>query len=313
VTSKPWPFNKLKTPAPADWGIGMTICITAICEAPGDEAIITACDKMVSMGGYVSGEKNVRKIDPILYNWTLMFAANDISPSTPVVNEILGYLTPRTLHEVADIVKRAYKNQRNRQIEDDILQPVGFSLNSFLSDGKAQLSERTYERIFDRIESYDLGIEFLVQGYDSEKNNPHIFTVANPGKCNFYDKVGFWAIGSGQHEAIASLFATEYRKFDALATCVAKILVAKFMAESSVGVGKETWLLVARKDFPNKTVFIDPPIQQKVRDEYAALPKIPSNALGDIGQAIEEQTQKWKAEVKPQLISQMLKPGQVTI
>jgi hypothetical protein len=288
----------------------MTICITAICGNAGEEAIIIACDKMVSMGGYVSGDKMIRKADPILYDWTLMFAADDISPSTPIVKEIRElHTTPKTLKGVADVIKGAYRNQRNRQIEDEILQPIGLSMKSFLSDGKSQLSERAYEKIFDRIESYDLGIELLVEGYDSEQDrDPHIFTVTNPGKCNFYDKVGFWAIGSGQHQAIASLFATEYEKFEPLEVCVTKVLVAKFMAESSIGVGKDTWLLVGRKDVPNRSIFIDPPIQKKVRSEYAALPKIPANALTEIQQAIEDQTKKLKGEAKQELISQMSKP-----
>jgi 20S proteasome alpha/beta subunit len=306
---KPRPFNQLSKPRPADWGFGVTICITAICEHTEEEAIITACDKMVSMGGYVSGDKTIRKIDPVLYDWTLMFAADDISPITPIVEEIRETsATPATLKGVADLIKRAYRNQRNRQIDDEILQPVGLSMRSFLSDGKSQLSERAYEKIFDRIESYDLGIELLVQGYAQDRD-PHVFTVTNPGKCNFYDKVAFWAIGSGQHQAIASLFATGYDKFHPLEVCVAKVLVAKFMAESSVGVGKDTWLLIGRKDVPNKTVFIDPPIQQKIRDGYAALPKIPLNALADVRQAIEEETKRVRAEAKPQLIPQMLKPG----
>jgi 20S proteasome alpha/beta subunit len=308
VTSKPWPFNKLRTPSPADWGIGMTICIAAICANAGEEAVIAACDKMVSMGGYISGDKTVRKIDPILYDWTLMFAADDLSPITPVVKEVRENRTPETLNGVAELIKRAYRNQRNRQIDDEILQPVGLSMKSFLSDGKNQLSERAYEKIFNRIESYDLGIELLVEGYDLEKgkdgHEPHIFTVTNPGKCNFYDKLAFWAIGSGQHQAIASLFATRYDKFEPLAVCIAKVLVAKFMAESSMGVGKDTWFIIGRKDMPNKSIFIDPPIQQKVRDEHAALPKIPLNVLSDIQETIDEQTKKQKAELKPPLISQ---------
>jgi len=286
----------------------MTICIAAICETAGAEAIITACDKMVSMGGYVSGDKTIRKIDPILYDWTLMFAADDISPSTPIIKEIRECpATPETLKGVADLIRRAYRNQRHRQIEDEILQPIGLSMKSFLSDGKNQLSERAYEKVFDRIESYDLGIELLIEGYDSRRD-PHIFSVANPGKCNFYDKVGFWAIGSGQHQAIASLFATGYDKYNPLEVCVAKVLVAKFMAESSVGVGKDTWLLIGRREVPNRSIFVDPPIQQKVRDEHAALPKIPFNVLPDIQEAIEEQTKKLKEEAKPRLISQMSQP-----
>jgi 20S proteasome alpha/beta subunit len=306
---KPWPWNALLNPTPADWGIGMTVCVAAICEDSGNEAIITACDKMVSMGGYVSGDPSVRKIDPILYDWSLMFAASDISPSTPIVKEIRGFNkgSIKTLGEVAAIIREAYKKQRDRQIEDEILQPIGFSSRSFLLDGKNQLSDRVYERTFDRIESYDLGIDLLVQGYDEETKEPHIFGVSNPGKSSFYDKVGFWAIGSGQHQAIASLFATKYNKWESLAECTTKALIAKFMAESSVGVGKETFVLVSRKDVPNRTIFINPPIQQAVRNKYDSLPKIPRDALPEVQAVIDEQTKRLKGEIMPQLASGMSK------
>jgi hypothetical protein len=267
---------------------------------------------MVSMGGYVSGDGSVRKIDPILYDWSMMFAADDISPAVPITKTITEgpYVEP-TMTNAVNVVREAYQNQRTRQIEDEILQPIGLSMDAFLRNGKNQLSERAYERVYGRIESYDLGIEFVIQGFDAIDKEPHIFTVGNPGKCNFYDKVGFWAIGSGQHQAIASLFATQYSRFNELDKCVAKVLVAKFMAESSVGVGKDTFLIISRKSVPNKALFIDPPLQRKVRDQYEALPKIPLSVLPEIKQVIDVKTQELKVELETAsklLASQKSKP-----
>jgi hypothetical protein len=210
-SGKPWPWNTLPHPRPADWGIGMTVCIAAICQS--DRTVITASDRMVSMGGYFSGDDLARKIDPLRIGWWSLIAGDDISPVIPILARIdEAVREPETLTNVSKVVKDAYRAQRLQQIKDEILSEHGFTWEEFRAHGNERLTDRAYDRITEQIRSYGLSLELLLCGFDP-KGTAHIFTVQNSGKIEYYDKLGFWAIGSGSHQAIASLFATHFGKF----------------------------------------------------------------------------------------------------
>ncbi len=303
--SKPWPWNKLRNPTPADWGIGMTICISAMCEPTRDERyIVTACDKMVSMSGYFSGDDVVRKIDPVAYGWTSMIAGNDVSPAIPILDKVEEYTDenpdPETLSSMTKHFKLAYKGHRLEVIEDEILGPSGFTWDTFRRDAKAQLTDQAYARMLDQIRAYELDLSFIVSGFDAA-GHPHIFTVSNPGKCDYYDKLGFWAIGSGQHQAIASMFANQYSKHGSLERCVAKVLAAKLTAETASGVGKTTWLMVHLSDPCNRTIHVSQEAMNNFRQEWNSLPRLPMSSVTVLGEDIAEQKKTiLEAEANPQ-------------
>jgi hypothetical protein len=283
---KPWPWNKLPNPTPADWGIGMTVCIAAICEPTvDDEYIVVVSDRMVSMGGYFSADDIVRKVDPAGYGWTSMIAGNDVSPAVPILKRVKEGMAMEPYYDsqkgMVDIFKDAYKQQRLEQIEDEILSPLGFTWDTFRNDARVQLPERVYERIVDRIRQYELDLTFLISGFD-DKGVSHIFTVSNPGKCDYYEKLGFWAIGSGQHQAVASMFANHYSRHDRLEGCTAKVLTAKLIAESALGVGKRTWLMVVSAKIRHKSMFISSETVDAFRKEWKTLPRLPIGGVAAI-------------------------------
>ena len=271
----------------------MTICISAMCEPKiGERYIITACDKMVSMSGYFSGDDVVRKIDPVAYGWTSMIAGNDVSPAIPIIGRVEEYIDANpdaeSLSSMTKHFKLAYREYRLELIEDDILGPSGFTWDTFRQDAKAQLTDQMYARMLDQIRAYELDLSFIVSGFDAEGRS-HIFTVSNPGKCDYYDKLGFWAIGSGQHQAIASMFANRYGKHTSLETCVAKVLAAKLTAETASGVGKTTWLMVHLADPRNNTIHVSQEVMDKFRGEWNNLPRLPSSSVKGLGEDITEQ------------------------
>jgi hypothetical protein len=289
--SKPWPWNKLKKPTPADWGNGMTVCISAICENDDGIGIIAASDRMVSMGGYFSGDDMARKVDALRYNWVSMIAGDDISPFIPILRRAHANTDHvNTLESVTSVIKTAYKDQRLEQIEDEVLQPYGLTWDRFHRSGKDELTDRTYEKIREEIKKYSLSLEILVGGYDPSGVG-HIFTVESPGKCSYYDKLGFWAIGSGQHQAVNSLFSTKYNSAEPLEMCIAKVLAAKLTAETAVGVGKETWILVLRPGHSSYS-FVPKETQKIYRTAWDKLPRIPMDTLPSIKTAIEAELAK---------------------
>ena len=261
----------------------MTVCIAAISEPTvGNEYIVSASDRMVSMSGYFSGDDIVRKVDPIAYGWISMIAGNDVSPAVPILARITEQSNEEshddTLKEMAEVFKTAYKAERLQMIEDEILSPIGFTWQTFRTDAKDQMTDRTFERLVDGISNFELDVTFLVSGFDTEGVS-HIFTVCNPGKCEYYEKIGFWAIGSGQHQAIASMFANHYNRHASLEDCIAHVLAAKLAAESASGVGKETWLMVTSGKMRALSVHISRETIEAFRASWDRLPKIPAEIL----------------------------------
>src|SRR5262249_16649864 len=148
------------------------------------------------------------------FNWLSLIAGDDISPYVPILDRTNADPDhTNTLQSVSTLVRSAYKAQRLEQIEDEVLQPYGLTCEQFRTRAKEELTERTYDRIREEIRRFNFSLEILVAGYDP-KPGAHIFTVESPGKCSYYDKIGFWAIGSGQHQAVNSLFATKFSRLE---------------------------------------------------------------------------------------------------
>jgi hypothetical protein len=91
------------------------------------------------------------------------------------------------------------------------------------------------------------GLCFLAAGY-AANGGSHIFSVSHPGKAENHDVTGFWAIGSGQYGALASLFFHSYNKKFLPPTALYHVCEAKFMAERSGGVGEASSVLVLSLD-----------------------------------------------------------------
>jgi hypothetical protein len=263
----------------------MTVCISSV--AAGEKAIVSASDRMISMGGIFSGDRLARKADPIAYGWISQFAGNDVSPAIPIINSVDEKANKH--HDLAEMVgffRDSYQEQRLQQIEDEILSLHGMSWEEFNKDGKTRLNERTFDQISSEIAAYGLSLTFIVSGFD-HKRTPHIFTVDNPGKIDYYDKLGFWAIGSGQHQAIASMFLTQCGRFDSLEETVTKVLGAKFAAESAVGVGKDTFVLIDHIDALNKSILLDPNVVGEIRKQWESIERFPKSELGKTRKIIE--------------------------
>src|ERR1022692_4908149 len=93
----------------------------------------------------------------------------------------------------------------------------------------------------------DLGCQFLLAGFDHDGDG-HILTVENPGIVKNHDPVGFWAIGSGALSALGILFFHSMRGELPLPEVLYHICEAKFMAESAIGVGKQTNVRIVTHD-----------------------------------------------------------------
>lgn len=275
MTSKPWPFNKLREPTPADWGVGMTIGIAAYCVR--QKAFILASDMMISTGDMSADFVGI-KSRGIGQHWITLFAGNDISCVTPMLKHISAFLQgiPDTLENVTKAFTNSFHAQLKLKNENEILRPLGYTLGRFQKVGLQQLGSDTFSRLLYSIERQTLDVEFLVAGF--EKDDAHLFTVKSPGTISNYTPLGFWAIGSGQTNALGSMFNAGNLVFSDIASTIYRVCEAKFNSESAIGIGKKTVLSILNQD---ATRWISPlDLTESVRPfwEKTRVLKVPTNA-----------------------------------
>ncbi len=222
----------------------MTVCIALMCE--GGKKIVAVSDHMLSMESF-SGDNLALKIEPIHRNWFALWSG-DVS-YIPLVLDVATHILCKkdkpNQHDAAEAMTQAHSNILEREINNQVLSRLGYNLQSFRKVGKEQLTASVYNSIHREIKAVSLDAEFLVCGFD-EEGDGHIFTLEKNGALKSCDAAGFWAIGSGTHNALSAIFfhATKngINQNSPLADALYVACEAKFMAESAVGIGKKTFV-----------------------------------------------------------------------
>ena len=68
----------------------MTFCAAMLCDK--SKAIVLVADKMVGIG-YIETEPDITKILPLHANWKVMFAGDDVTPISNIVDRARTSLT----------------------------------------------------------------------------------------------------------------------------------------------------------------------------------------------------------------------------
>jgi 20S proteasome alpha/beta subunit len=298
---QPWPYNQIREPRPADWGIGMTVCIASIVL---NEGIVCVSDAMLSTGD-MSADRRTLKFKAIGRSWMAMFSGDDISSVIPILRNVDDNMQgddQQKLENVSGYFADAYKRQLNRQSESEILGPLGMSLEEFRTKGLKQLGAEVFGRLLYDIQNVRLSLELLVCGYDADADGdktPHIFTVSNPGSVNYVDLAAFWAIGSGQTSALGHLFNLHTPpKYKSLPDAMYCACEAKFHAESAPGVGEATTALVLKADGSRFLMRTDALTEIRRAWKSCSTPDVPAALEGRLEKIvkIEEQFEKDKAK-----------------
>lgn len=288
----PWPHNALRLVRPADWGLGMTVCIAGMANV--GKSIVLACDSMISTGE-VSGDQVAFKLYPLAAPavWWAMIAGDEITQVWPVIQEANNRLLAISADSLtSEAVGRAFADSyqwvRRSYAQDRVLSPFGITMEEFRSDGQRIFGD-TYREVAADLMRVDLGCEFLLAGFDRDGDG-HILTVGNPGVVRNYDPVGFWAIGSGAPSALSMLFFHSVRYVLPLANVLYHVCEAKIMAESAFGVGKHTTVKVLACDSPMDAKELSQDFITNVRNawEHDGKPHLDSRAL----QRIENELKK---------------------
>jgi hypothetical protein len=175
-----------------------------------------------------------------------------VSAAYPIISSVQESLKDKEGHaaiEVSSSFVRAYEAERIKRATETILGIYGLDMPTFLANGSAMF-DSAIGVMRERIEQVRLGIDFLVCGFDPN-DKPHIVTISEPnvftgthGYVNHYDQPGYWAIGSGERNALTRLAARGQHFLKPLHETIYNVIEAKVAAESAHGVGEETFLAV---------------------------------------------------------------------
>jgi len=219
----------------------MTVCIGAISHwAPDGQAVVVASDHMVTMGGFMQYEHDVPKIKFVSSKICVMMAGDTLSATTLIQQLSSHFRTGEpSVEDVVNTAKTFYEQLRQDQIETEVFRPRGFTMQQFYQEGlQSRLQPHLVGAIDDEVMSYDLGVELLVAGVDSE--GAHIYTVGNPGAIGNYKHTGYVSVGSGQIHAVQSLIGFKHSAYRSLYETIFEVYASKRRAEAAPGVGTET-------------------------------------------------------------------------
>jgi hypothetical protein len=133
--------------------------------------------------------------------------------------------------------EKAFQDELEQKINDELLSPLGVTREQFQKTGKKAFGREIFGKMLYQIGHVRLDTDLLIG------NASRIFSVSDPGKIDYHDPIGFHAIGTGATLAQASLMGA-IDSLHPVNHLVYRLLEAKFRVEAASGVGRRTFLTV---------------------------------------------------------------------
>jgi hypothetical protein len=221
--------------------------------AANRSAIIAVSDRRLTYGDIAADVATVENALPLYGSWVAMFAGNDIGNVTPIIERVRRKLADLattngavTRVDVAREFRGAFRAHHRTLIEERVLAPYDLSVRAFQERGFKELGPRAFDELRHAVENVKVDCDFLVCGFSEE--GPQIFVITDTG-LSYYEKIGYWAIGSGAWSALSSLAFRKFHLDLPFPEALYQVLEAKFMADTAVPtVGQGTYTLVIRRD-----------------------------------------------------------------
>lgn len=238
-----------RRPTPAEMGEVVTVAIVAL-TAPYAQFICVS-DQMISHDDTLPADESALiKSMQLTRNWSVTFAGNKIENVLPLLGRVgrkierpgdnleVSKLREYFTSSIAEMIREDFFNRR--------LARYGYrDIEVFRRHGRDELGDHFFELCRELDES-DLGVEFIVYGYESSAHDPQILEIDGKGQVIDRMTLRYAVVGSGYHMASASLKRKPLAiDFDSM---VYRLLEAKFSSETASGVGKRTTVKIKRPD-----------------------------------------------------------------
>jgi hypothetical protein len=270
----------------SNWRVwNVSLCLSLLAES--GKKIINISDEKVNFGNF-SADTLALKDMPIYRDIYALFAGNDVEHVEPIVERtrelLLDSPKPPSVRDAAKALNCAYGERLREEIYCRVLRRRGFTVESFMAEGKKKCTVSDYLNLCSRIEKVSLSVKFIVSGFGANgtkgAQDGHIYTIDGSSAPKSCTPVGMWAIGSGRTAALGWLahhierLNMNWMKSEGSALYYG--LTARFMAEADVEVGRgDTMIYIAEKGkkarYPTHTLI------QTVRDmwEKEGAPQVP--------------------------------------
>jgi 20S proteasome alpha/beta subunit len=226
----------------------MTVCIGALCE--GGKAAVLVADEMVTFGPPMSLQTEppgLKKIVQITDSIALCYAG-----SVPDGEDIIGTVRRAvaganrpTVEYVAEQVRAAYEQLKQRRVEETILRPwLGANFTQFQELIVKASASQILAQVMGMVSQHNLQTDMLVAG--SDDSGHHLFIVTHPSVRFHMNTMGYATIGSGAMHAGISLALTRHTVSDSLERALYRVYEAKKAAEVSPGVGRLTDIAIIK-------------------------------------------------------------------
>lgn len=259
----------------------MTVCLAALCadEGSGAQAVVIACDRMVTWRGLTEFEHGMPKIENVSDRVVGLFAGDSLRGANLIQHLQLAMSDQSpSAEKVATVAGKVYETLREEQVQATIFSPRGVTMEEFYRGLQNQWIQSLAANIDEQVRTYDYGVELLLAGAD--RIGAHLYMINNPGGgYDDYRKIGFAATGSGSIHAIQSMIGMGHDPTCPLPEAIYRVYVSKCRAEVAPGVGRETDLTVIMTKRPYR-VDLGEDVLQALEDIRAERQGPPADEVG---------------------------------
>jgi hypothetical protein len=218
----------------------MTICIAAIGRgANNKELIVFATDHMISSPQIGQFEMSVEKYKKINDTTVAMLSGNPL-----IFDSLIANCEECEFDEMTERIRDNMHQIKNDMIQKEILDMYHIDFDYLRGVLNTEMKNPFILKVFETISQFALKTNILLTGFKGD--DAQIMEVNETSIRNMKD-MNFDAIGSGAVQAIYTLLFQRHSPVDPLSATIYNVYKAKRNAEISVGVGKETDMMVLSK------------------------------------------------------------------
>jgi hypothetical protein len=217
----------------------MTICIAAIGQdSKSKEFIVFATDHMISNPAIGQFERKTGKYKKLNENTVAMLSGNPLLFDNLIIN---CKKKKCSFDEIKNTIHSNMKQTKDEIIQKQILDIFKIDYGFLKEILKGAIQNQYANSIIETISKFTLNTTILLIGFT---NGEAQIVEINEHQISELRDINFSAIGSGGAQAINTLLFQKQSREDALSVTLYNVYKAKRNAEVSIGVGKETDIMI---------------------------------------------------------------------